>query len=84
MLRRLPKMVGAVLFTIRTHITPVTRLFKEPGVPSGLARVDLTPLPGKVPISARIYILRLQISQGLSRIFWRKELSILKINVSFF
>ena len=35
-LRRLPK-TGAILFTIRTYITPVTRLVEEPGVPSRLA-----------------------------------------------
>jgi len=35
-LRRLPK-TGAVLFTIRTYITPVVSLVREPGVPSRLA-----------------------------------------------
>ena len=35
-LRRLPK-TGAILFTIRTHTTPVVKLAQEPGVPGRLA-----------------------------------------------
>jgi len=35
-LRRLPK-TGAILFTIRTYVTPVVKLAQEPGVPNRLA-----------------------------------------------
>jgi len=35
-LRRLPK-TGAIVFTIRTYLTPVEMLVKEPGVPGRLA-----------------------------------------------
>lgn len=35
-LRKLPKS-GAVLFTIRTHLTPIPTMAKEPGVPGRLA-----------------------------------------------
>lgn len=35
-LRRLPR-TGAVIFTIRTYLTPIEELAKEPGVPSRLA-----------------------------------------------
>jgi hypothetical protein len=35
-LRRLPK-TGAIVFTIRTYITPIETLVKEPGIPERLA-----------------------------------------------
>ena len=35
-LRRLPR-TGAVIFTIRTYVTPVTELAREPGVPGRMA-----------------------------------------------